>query len=118
MQLKILSNQAGIVRASVTGKINQSHVSPFVEPLGDALGADAYQQRVLLDMKAVELLDSSGVSWLLSCHKRFREGGGRLVLCSLSDIAMNVVKVLNLQAVFKLAADEQEALQLLQGDAP
>src|SRR6056297_2860794 len=103
MKLSIDSNEHGIARARVSGKINQSQVSPFTEPLGDALGPDAYQQSVLLDMSEVEMLDSSGVSWLLSCHKRFRSAGGELVLHSLSDIALNVIKVLNLKSVFRVA---------------
>ncbi len=113
MNVSIESSENGVVRATVAGKINQSQVSPFVEPLGNAVGPDAYSERVLLRMSDVESLDSSGVSWLLSCHKRFREGGGQLVLHSLSDIALNVIKVLNLQAVFKIAGNEEAALGLL-----
>lgn len=117
MIVSIDSQESEVVRARVTGKINQTHVSPFVEPLGDALGSQAYHHRVLLDMAGVELLDSSGVSWLLSCNKRFREGGGRLVLHSMSDIAHNVIKVLNLQSVFRIAPDVEQAVEMSKGDA-
>ena len=63
MNVSVDSSENGVVRASVTGKINQSNVSPFVEPLADAVGDNAYAKKVVLDMSGVELLDSSGVSW-------------------------------------------------------
>lgn len=117
MKLKIAATDNGVVRAKASGKITQADVSPFLEPLGEAIGDDAYERCVLLDMAEVNTLDSSGVSWLLVCQKRFREGGGKLVLHSLSDVAMNVLRVLNLQTVLKLASDEDEAAQLIEESA-
>lgn len=84
----------------------------------NALGDDAYSQRLLFDMSEVEAIDSSGVNWLLGCQKKMRESGGRLVLHSLSPIARNVIRVLNLHTVFALAEDAAEAQTQLDGDSP
>jgi anti-anti-sigma factor len=65
----------------------------------------------------VEVLDSSGIGWLLTCQKRFREAGGELVLHSLSPISRNVIRVLNMHSVFKMAGSGDEALRMLQGKA-
>jgi anti-anti-sigma factor len=116
MQLSLVSNEGGIVRIQVTGKVNQKNISPFSEPLGELLGLDAYNRNVLLDMHDVTALDSSGIGWLLVCNKRFREAGGRLVLHSLSPLARNVLKVLNMQLVFRVADNEQDAIEMFLGE--
>ena len=115
MQLSLQSDDSGIVQVQVTGKVTQKHINPFSEPLSDLLGPDVYSRKVLLDMRGVDFLDSSGIGWLLVCHKRFREAGGKLVLHSPSPLARNVLKVLNMQLVFKVADDEDEALQMVEG---
>ena len=111
MNISIQSDDGNVIRAQVSGKITQSDVSPFVEPLSDAAGQDVYRRRVVLNMEEVEMLDSSGVGWLLVCHKRFRETGGVLVLHSYPPIVGNVLKVLNLHQVLTLADDEDAAVQ-------
>ncbi|MFV1965309.1 MAG: STAS domain-containing protein [Pirellulaceae bacterium] len=115
MKLFIQSQQGDVVRFVLEGRVSQREVSANEEPIGDRLGEDAYTNRLMIDMSEVASLDSSGVNWLLVCQKRVREAGGSFVLHSLSPIAKNVVKVLNLQTVFKLAADDSEALRLLMG---
>ena len=114
MKLTIDSAENGVVRAQVSGRITQADVSPFLEPLGEAIGPDAYERKVMVDMNDVEVLDSSGVSWLLVCQKRFRQNGGMFVLHSMSDIAVNVLKVLNLQLVLKLADNAEDAQRMLE----
>ena len=86
MKVAIESKDPSAICVQVTGKITQHNISPFREPLSDLLGPDVYQGRVLLDMSEVEVLDSSGVSWLLSCHKKFRTAEGNLLLHSLSRL--------------------------------
>lgn len=116
MNLAILSEEADVVRVQVSGRIDQKEISPMTDPLGDVLGADAYSRIVLLDMSAVEMLDSSGVGWMLACNKKFREAGGRLVLHSLSLLARNVFKVLNMHLVLTMVADESDALRVIRGE--
>jgi anti-anti-sigma regulatory factor len=71
---------------------------------------------MLLDMSEAETLDSSGVGWLLECHKKFREAGGGFVIHSLTPTASQVLRMLNMQMVLRLAGDERKALQMLEGD--
>lgn len=116
MQISIASQSNGVTLVDLRGKVTQRDISPFDDPLGELLGNGAYQGTVLLSLEEVEVLDSSGVSWLLTCHKRFRDAGGRLVLHSVSPIAANVFKVLNMQRVFCLAEDERSARGIAVGD--
>lgn len=84
-------------------------VGPHDEPLSMAIGSEAYQRRVLLNLSAVTRMDTSGVNWLLTLQKRMDAVGGRLVLHSLSPAARSVVRVLNLHGALRVAADETDA---------
>ena len=113
MKLSLRSQENGVANLQVEGRVSQRNLLSETEPLVEALGEDAFGQSVLLDMSEVAALDSSGVNWLLICQRKMRETGGVLILHSLSPIAKNVIKVLNLQSVFKLADDEGQALAQL-----
>lgn len=110
MKVAIESKDPNAICIQVTGKITQSDISPLREPLSDLLGPDVYEGRVLLDMSEVEVLDSSGVSWLLSCHKKFRTSDGNLLLHSLSPSVSNVLRVLNLDTILAISDSKEEAL--------
>lgn len=116
MKLTLESRDDDVVRVRVSGNINQKEVNPMEEPWVDLLGENAYQCNVLVDMSDTQMLDSAGVSWLLSGHRKFNEGGGRLVLHSLSLLARNVFKVLSMQKVFNIVADESDALNFVHGE--
>ena len=116
MKLSIQSHENGVIKLHVAGNVSQRAVMLDSEPLAALLGQDAFRETILLDMSEVAALDSSGVNWLLICQKRMREADGRLVLHSLSPIAKNVIKVLNLQTVFTMANDVADAQSLVDGD--
>ena len=115
MKLSIESQENGLIWLRVEGSVSQRAVMNEAEPLVRLLGDQAFNKTILLDMSEVAALDSSGVNWLLVCQKRTREAKGRLVLHSLSPIAKNVIKVLNLQTVFTMADDIGDARSLVEG---
>lgn len=118
MNLSIISEDGNVSRISLSGDVSQAHLSPTEEPIGQLLGDDCYSEIVLLDMHGVEMIDSSGVSWLLTCDKKFRSEGGRLILHSLSPFAHDVLRVLNMHLIMSIADDERSASELAQGTQP
>lgn len=116
MKLSLQSENGDSVLLRLEGRVSQRDVE-LSDPIVETLGEDAYSRKVLVDMSEVASLDSSGVNWLLTSQKRMREAGGQLVLHSLSPISMNVLKVLNLHTLLKLADTESAALRILGGDA-
>lgn len=115
MELLVSSDDGQTVRVQVAGSVSLDYLQDQPDPLADLLGESAYSRVVMLDMRDVEMLDSSGVSWLLSTLKRFRTDGGTLVLHSLSPIAHDILKVLNMHLLFNIAQDEREAVDTVQG---
>ena len=116
MKLSIQADNGDAILLNLEGRVSQRDVE-LSDPFVDTVGESVYSRSVLLDMSEVASLDSSGVNWLLMSQKRMREGGGQLVLHSLSPISMNVLKVLNLHTLLKLADSESAALRLLEGNA-
>ena len=116
MKLSVQSENGNPVRLSIEGRVSQRDLDesdPFVESLGE----NAYSRQVVVDLSEVASLDSSGVNWLLVAQKQMQEQGGKLVLHSLSPIANNVLKVLNLHSVFQVADSEASAIRIVGGDA-
>ncbi len=116
MQLSLVSDDNNVVRLRLAGRVEQSEIVPENDPLVENLGDDAYTRSVLVDLSEVEMIDSSGVAWLLAMHKKFRESGGKLVLHSMSLVSRNVFKVLNMHLVFTIVADETDAMSTVWGE--
>lgn len=111
MEMTLLSDKDGICRYKISGSVTQKDLRKFEDPF-EADGAKAYAKKILFDMSDTEFLDSSGISWLLVCHKRCREAGGQLVLHSLPQMVNNVLMVVRMNLVFDLAENEKSALAL------
>lgn len=116
MIVTVQSENGDPVRLRVEGRVSQRDVE-VNDPLVDSIGDNVYSRRLVVDLSEVASLDSSGVNWLLVSQKRMYEHGGKLVLHSLSPIANNVLKVLNLHAVFQIADSEDDAIRKLGEDA-
>ena len=109
MQLSIESEDGNVAQVAAKGRVTQTSLSGAGNPLLDLLGAGAFSKTVLLNLTGAEFIDSSGVSWLLSCHKECKKAGGKLILHSIPQIVTNVLKVLNMQLVLNLADNAQQA---------
>jgi anti-anti-sigma factor len=114
MKFSIKSEADGLALVEVFGDLCQKRLAATGEPLEDLLGPECYGKKVLLDLHGLDTIDSSGVGWLLACQKKFRAAGGMLVLHSLAPFARDVMKILNMQLVFKMADDEATAIRLAQ----
>jgi anti-sigma B factor antagonist len=104
MKLSIAQDDGKSVRVAVVGHVTQKELAPLAEPLLELLGPGAYARQVRLDLSNTDYLDSSGVGWLLTCHKRMRQAGGQLTLHSPHPIVANVLRVLKLEKVFQIDA--------------
>ncbi len=118
MEICIQSTDDNLVRIQLSGRITQDSRSDDGDPLAQAAGQDVYGRRVLLDMEPVEFLDSSGIGWLLSMNRQFREQGGALALHSVPPLVANALKLLRLDQVMTIADDARDAERSLGLDTP
>ncbi len=75
---------------------------------------DAFQQkrapRVIVNLKGVRYIDSSGVASLVEGLKVSRSMGSRLILFGLSPAAREVLELSRLAKVFEVYESEEQAL--------
>lgn len=102
MNLSILTTDDQTARVAVQGAVTTSGLSPLEEPLAALLGSDAYHRQVWLDLRDADYLDSSGIGWLLTCHKRMKQAGGKLGLLHPQPLVANILKVMKLDMVFSI----------------
>jgi anti-sigma B factor antagonist len=67
--------------------------------------------RVILNLKEVGYIDSSGIASLVEGLKASREVGSRLILFGLSPIAREVLVLTKLIGLFEICDSEEAALQ-------
>ena len=115
LELRTVSSEPECLKVAVDGEIThhsipEATVDLFAD-LGD--GKQIYSTAVALSLQDVGFIDSSGIGWLLNHNKRFREGGGKLVIHSIQPNVENVFRLLNLDQVLHLAADQDDATKLI-----
>jgi anti-sigma B factor antagonist len=108
MKLSLGKSDGDNVRVLVSGKITQHDFGPVQEPLEALVGPGVYARQIELDMSDATYMDSSGVGWLLTCHKRVREAGGRLTVAKVQPIIANMLRLLKLSRIFGLDGPTDE----------
>lgn len=86
--LQALTITASDGQLALAGEID-AHTAP---QLGAAI-AEVATPHVVLDMSAVEFVDSSGLRVLIEAHKALEENGGRLVLHDPSPAVRRLLEV-------------------------
>ena len=114
MQFTLTAQDGGIACVSGEGDLSQSPQPASLDKALEALlGADCYRRPVLLDLEKARFIDSSGVGWLMTSHKRFLANGGRLVLHSVPPMVAQVLRLLNLHTVLSIQPDQAAARALV-----
>lgn len=66
----------------------------------------------IVDLSALEYLDSSGLGLLLSLSKEYGAQGGKLVLVT-NETVDNILSLTRLNGIFSTATDVEEARQMV-----
>jgi anti-sigma B factor antagonist len=90
-----------------TAKLDMSNASEFKKKATLAMQDD---KNIVLDMAAVDFVDSSGLGAILSCLRDLRSRGGELRLCCVQPRVMVMFELVRMQKVVPLAATREEAL--------
>jgi len=75
-------------------------------------------RRFAVDVSRVTVMDSCGLSVLISMKKLVEGENGRMSLYGLSPMIQRLFEITKLDAVFDIRADEQACMTALAGDAP
>ena len=71
---------------------------------------DRRMPRVVVNLQAVQYVDSSGVASLVEGLKASRDVGSRFVLCGLNTKVKDVLRLSRLSTIFEVVDSEEQAL--------
>jgi len=108
----VLEEQNNIIIAELDGEIVLSDVN-FLKEKVKSYVADKANLRLLIDMKNVEFIDSSGLGMLISWYKMANEKEGRIVYCCVGDYVKKIMAIAKLDKIFPLADNKETAMEIL-----
>jgi anti-anti-sigma factor len=72
---------------------------------------------VIINLRDVEWISSTGIGILIRGYKTVRESGGDLVVIRVAERTQQVFNILRLDHIFKIVGDEDEAVKYLEQSA-
>lgn len=89
-----------------------------LEQLGHELFALVEQQgcrKLVVSLKRVEYVTSSGIGKLITLHRKMHRQGGKVVFCDMQKTVHDILQAAKLNTYFTVAADPDAAVAALQG---
>ncbi|MDX1935278.1 MAG: STAS domain-containing protein [Capsulimonadales bacterium] len=106
-----------IASRTVESKIHiidpEGEVDMYTAPLLREALLDAFEggaQRIVVNLRRVDFIDSTGLGILIGGLRRMREGGGMLRLCEPQPRVSRLLHVTDLDTVLDICMSEQEAI--------
>ncbi|MGQ9698720.1 MAG: STAS domain-containing protein [Armatimonadota bacterium] len=111
-----LNDVDGIPTVEVSGEIDLSTLPHFQRILDEAIAANC--RDLLVDLRSVTFIDSSGVGALIGAKKRLLANRGELHVVCGDDVVRRRLGMIKLSAIMCLHASPEEALQEIRGSQP
>lgn len=67
-------------------------------------------KNMILDLKRVEYLSSSGLRIFISAMRKLKENGGKLVLCDITPMVKKIFKIVELEDLFEIYDNVDRAI--------
>ncbi len=99
----------GIAILDLTGPLTAGEgASSLRETLNQLMTAD--RRNVVLNLRGVDYIDSTGLGAMVVCYTSLRKSGGKLALLNLNRRHIELLVLTKLSTVFELFDDEQSAV--------
>ena len=92
----------------VSGEVDLYNVSELKRALFSI--TDGRHPSVIVDMKNVNYMDSSGIGALVAGQKKMRAHNGKFALMNIHEDVLNILKLATLDRFFKIYETEDEIL--------
>jgi anti-sigma B factor antagonist len=111
MALKITDREVdGVSVVTLDGRIVLGEATTALrEKVKGLLGAG--KKKLVLDLKGVSMIDSSGLGALVAAHSSAKSGGASLRLCNLGTRTNELLQMTRLVTVFEVSNSEADALR-------
>ena len=93
---------------SVSGEVDLYNVSELKKALFSV--TDGSYSSVVVDLKDVNYMDSSGIGALVAGQKKMRAHNGKFALLNIHDDVLNILKLATLDKFFTIYESEEDLL--------
>ncbi|HOW83635.1 MAG TPA: STAS domain-containing protein [Spirochaetota bacterium] len=93
---------------AVSGEVDLYNVSDLKKALFSV--TDGKYPSVVVDMKNVNYMDSSGIGALVAGQKKMKAHNGKFALINIHDDVLNILKLATLDKFFKIYEGEDELI--------
>ena len=93
---------------SVSGEVDLYNVSELKRALFSV--TDGTYSSVVVDLKDVNYMDSSGIGALVAGQKKMRAHNGKFALINIHDDVLNILKLATLDRFFSIYEDENDLI--------
>ncbi len=93
---------------AVSGEVDLYNVSDLKKALFSV--TDGKYPSVVVDMKNVNYMDSSGIGALVAGQKKIKAHNGKFALINIHDDVLNILKLATLDKFFKIYESEDELI--------
>jgi anti-sigma B factor antagonist len=90
----------------VSGEVDLYNVSELKKALFSITDGNNYS--IIVDMKNVNYMDSSGIGALVAGQKKMRAHNGRFALMNIHEDVLNILKLATLDRFFKIYESEDD----------
>lgn len=113
MKLSLISRTPLLIQVACAGQVTQITLHAGEDPLMSILNHDDCAHAILMDLSQAQFIDSSGVGWMLKCHKLCKQAGGKIVFHSAPPLVRQTLELLQMGKVLFLAKDARAARALV-----
>jgi anti-anti-sigma factor len=123
-QFQCTSEELGddVLVLTLTGELDLSTIKVVETTLREAenrkAGSSGSNGVVVLDLRELEFLDSSGLRFILAEHSRARERNGRLVIVSAKSRVQRVFRITGTESRLEFVHDPAEVTRSTRPEAP
>ena len=109
LELSVQAEEDDCLFLTCRGVICMPDFQPEKDPLLKLRGPDVYSHKLLLNLELVNLLDTSGISWLIHVHESCVRAGGLMVLYGIPRRVQYILQLLQMEHLFHIASDATAA---------
>jgi len=102
------SEREGVVILGLEGRLTVGESSRMREKVNQVVAGG--HLKVILDMKHVDYIDSTGLGSMVICFTTLKKAGGALKLVNLNKRNIELLLLTKLHTIFEVFSDEQEAV--------
>ena len=105
--------EAGVVRIALSGDLDVSTAASVEERLIEL--EDGGAERVILDLRALDFIDSTGLSLLINADRRGRQAGRRVTIVSGTGAPRRILETTGLKGRLDIVEDDPSSAQTPEG---